>query len=476
MRKSLLLLIAASALAVSCLPAWSSDGMMVDVNDKHLAEAGLVAVDVSMPENSSESYLQYDDLASQAASKPIAQNFELKLGTYVLQWDREMDVTEVIDQLPKFEREQAAAKIKKMPNLVSSEAKIEAWEFDGSDDDGLMLFVVDESKGTGKGFDTAYIDYNRNRDLTDDAPVTWDGSDDEYQKSTHWVDVQSHQGWLDGQHENHPIPTRLLMMRSRDWFYPQLQRKACWKGTVDSSDGKVEIALVDCNCNGIWGDPAAFDSKFEITAGDNVFIDINSIGKVIPRVPSKHMLSLNPVTIIANRLYKIQAEGLGDKITIAPYTGPAGKLLISGNLMGKPALARSLVVIGPTGEYDLKDFCDKPMVFPAGKFMLMNCTLGVTGSGARQSDTGAEPKRVFRIDPGKQTTLNLGGDKLHFAIKSDKKTLVLTPKSTEPIDVTATIGNMYVGSVLPLDSEQNAKVKFFDAGRKLVNISAIGYT
>ena len=44
----------------------------------------------------------------------------------------------------------------------------------GNERKSSMLGVIDESKGTGTGYDTAYVDENMNGDLTDEQPKNFE--------------------------------------------------------------------------------------------------------------------------------------------------------------------------------------------------------------------------------------------------------------------------------------------------------------
>jgi len=70
---------------------------------------------------------------------------------------------------PAAEDAKAAAASAKNPKLASAKALYLSAVF-GQDASRKMLIVVDESKGTGKGYDQAYVDENLDGDLTNDAP------------------------------------------------------------------------------------------------------------------------------------------------------------------------------------------------------------------------------------------------------------------------------------------------------------------
>ena len=429
-----------------------------------------VAIQVSPQENSQS--------MNDVQSKPVLNGLELTAGTYELLWDTDLS-SQDINYNVKYQGDQAKSRIKKLPELISAKPIINAYRFDGAEDDGLLFVVLDESKGTDKGYDTAYIDVNRNSDLSDDQPVKWKVLGDNYQQLSPWLSVQSRQGQPGGDQTNNPIQVRLRTYKSGDYFSIQPERKGTWKGVIDSNKGKIECASIDSNSNGIYGNHMVVKDNLDYESGDWIFADTNGIGRVSTTdLNGPQGIVLNDVIALTGKLYTIQTNEVGNKITIAQYTGQSGTLLVQGkNIAGFNATASSLCITGKSGVYYSYDLSGKPITLPIGKYNISYCGLELSTKSKQNLNLTCEINNKTEIKPNELATADIGGD-ISVAINPSKKEMALKPGASETLGLVMKIGkNATVRGISSASGESLApKVKFYNAKGDIVHTTTAGST
>ncbi|MHB0998824.1 MAG: carboxypeptidase regulatory-like domain-containing protein [Armatimonadota bacterium] len=428
-----------------------------------------IVVKVTPPENN-ENYEQF----SLADEKPIPQDLKLIPGTYTLAWNPDFNCSNGRYYIPVYLSTMASAKIKKLPDLKSKNPGYQIFKFDGAGNDGLLALVIDESKGTGKGYDTAYIDQNRNMDLSDDTPITWDGIDRDFSRNTEFVTVQSHQGKPGEEQTQHPVKIRLRVQKFDNSIDTFIESKGTWTGTIDTNKGKIKFAAIDSNNNGIFGETANPSQPEE---PDAAYADLNNVGMISLYYDSKHSLALNEVTGVAGSYYKIHISSLGDKVTVEPYEGKLGKVLVSGkNINGLKASANSISLTGKPGMFKFDDCNGSALTVPAGKYRLTECGLVLDSKMLKSPKISCTSNMNIDVKPDQQVNLEIGG-KLTTSLCPDRKELVFQPGNSENITWEINIDNKTsISSLGDLDPNENVCVKFFNEKKELVQTVKAGYT
>lgn len=409
-----------------------------------------------------------------AMNKPIPEDFELTAGTYELAWDAEIDCSQASRINRWAEGKEAKAIMSKLPKVVSEKAIFEAYRIDGNGAEGAIAIIVDESKGTGKGFDTMYMDCNRNGDMTDDEPLKFSTPVQNYSTIyTEWVNVGCKQGVKDGEACANPVQLRVQVYKSGDSlrFYPQ--RKGSWKGVIESNKGKIECALADYDSDGIYGERSAGDSS-----GDYFFADTNACGKVIIYPWGSHGASLCNVTRIGSRYYEISVPAVGDKLTIAPYTGPMGKLIVNGeDINGMKAKASQLMVSGDNGYYNFTSGSETGISMPAGEYRVRYCSMNLQDKDSTAKLLiGFNLDKKVNVEPDKTAEVVVGG-KMSMTINPEKTRMSLRPGMSEIINWNITIGDKITLSTFGDQSpQQTPKINFYDKSGKLLHSTTAGYT
>lgn len=412
--------------------------------------------------------------------KPIPADLELTPGTYELSWDPELVCSQSIYGKRNYDGDQAKSRMRKLPKLASRRAKFAAVSFDGDTDAGLLCYILDESRGTNKGYDIIYVDANRNLDLTDDKPVKI-ASDPGQRTSTPWIEVRSHQGPKNGEHAANPVKAGFRVNSYRGNTHVGLTRKGSWKGTIDTNKGKVLFASVDTNANGIYGEPLIIGDDLEIRARgcDMLYAELAD-GKRL-NLDYWGSYNMRPGTVlVAGKLYTVRVNKIGSKITVAPYTGPVGKLLVSADAM-KPAPGKvtEYTIVGKSGYYTLEGCDGKPLILPVGKYKVFSGTVSLKRKDGASLDLQCSVPGEYVVKTGKQTVISVGGKPTASGIETGKKVVYLPCGKTGAFSwnidldngaaVTRIQGNGPYGSYSPA-------VKFIDKSGKNVHTVSASYT
>ncbi|MDO8683313.1 MAG: carboxypeptidase-like regulatory domain-containing protein [Armatimonadota bacterium] len=393
-------------------------------------------------------------------------DFELKAGTYELTWDPDFICRDFVWDNYKFRNLKAKALITKLPKFVSERPFVFAFILDGNGKNRFLYIALDESKGSKKGYDTAYIDANLNGDMTDDQPVKFKIR--EYESNTSWVAVQE-------ECDNSPMQVRICMIGNAEMV--KLESKGAWVGFVESGKGKAQIALVDTNRNGIYCDPVVINDKCDWAAfGDNIFIDTTGAGRAIAVGGSPHSIRLFEVAELAGRFYTFKASPTGDKVTITPYQGPYGQLLVFGdNIQGLKGSVTDMIVMGKPGQYVFGNQNGAAITLPAGEYKVLRCALNLE-AGSKKAPISCSLDSNVIVEADKQAAVTIGG-KLSLAINPDEKEMILVPNSSKNLDWIIKIGNNVSLSSIGDRSQGSApKVNFYDKTGKLISTATAGYT
>jgi len=183
----------------------------------------------------------------------------------------------------------------------------------------ILYWVIDESAGPGKGYDTLFVDLNNDLDLSNDIPLTVQKSPpkgavlkEEYMKQQTCFSTFI----LEFDNENNSSHSIEIMPRL--WFYKDNPRLNLVPTKVRR--GHFKLA----------------GKKFDVYLGyDSVRVKLNDplcsfflVNKDDPDTPAtwEWAGSLNAMHRIGNSLYQFSATARGDKVTATKYEGDFGTL------------------------------------------------------------------------------------------------------------------------------------------------------
>lgn len=421
--------------------------------------------------------------AIEKASQPVTAESGLVLspGVYDAQWviPDDNDNIQYSPNLMATFPKNAAGRIKGNPKFASEQPvygiiepdsdarKLKTWN------KASILFALDESKGTGTGYDTIYLDSNLNDDLSDEQGVL--GSTGVGRDQTKWINffragsVCFNKLFPGSSNANPVIIGVFVAIQNGSVTSGEAALRGCWQAELDSNRGKVLIRLVDVNGNGILNDEWSMLADGTAARGDSILLDFIGKGRfedtyLLDRAPQYPVSS---VVSIKGRLYTLKPTESGDKIELRNYDGPTGKLAFKLLPIEKAAAKPTIVcAMGKTGYYRLPiDGTD--LVVPAGSYRLEKLILEIRGSDGKPSNYNLFDRRIVRVPMDNTTTVTLGGDVgLAVAPDTESVTLIRGKTSEFPVSVRLSSG----GEVLLWDSGrgQGATVDLVDASGKVV--------
>jgi hypothetical protein len=388
------------------------------------AKDGETRSDIVFPVSRSDSISAYTNDGNAARGKSAIENLRLNPGSYPVKWDQSVILSDGASPPAKISA-RLRAKIRKTPRFVSKNPCFASVQLDGlSGDSGALVIALDESGGTGTGWDTAYIDGNRNLDLSDDKPVTWKLRTGSSHYTSPWTDVMVRVAFPGQKPVRKRIRVALDLSSWSGGPYVSLIRQGAWKCTIGSNKGAVECIVADMNRNGVWGDPEIrrLDAKpgprlyrihyhYECT-GDYLFLDNNGYGHAVAGWSSPHGVRLNNWTRIAGHYYAFGASR--GALTVRAAAPSLGKLhVFASNFGRKPGRSGEIMLSGEQGVYEIETR-GEPIELPAGKWRIDDVTFNINSAITPGLQFRCEFGKTITIKPGKQLDIDLGG-RLLFA-------------------------------------------------------------
>ena len=416
--------------------------------------------------------------------KPTPADLELTAGTYALEWDPDLDCGYSV-RGKSCTGNDAKSRILKLPKLASSKPLFYAVQLDGPSDDGLLVYAVDESHGTGTGYDTIYVDLDRNRSLADDKPIRVNKPTGRAMQRSPWVEVPSHQGPVKGVHLDKPMKIGFSASSYQGMVYVNLTRKGGWRGKIDTNKGWIDCIAPDTNANGVYGDRRIVGDDLTLavgSGGDYFYADINLSGRVSMQsaMDMPHLLWLQEATMVAGKLYSMRVSPTGDKITIANYTGRTGKLVASAEKMKSlEASITSVCLTGKSGYHALSHYDGKPIDLPAGKYSVYRCTVSLKQTTGKQMELDCQPNLTVNVKAGQQAKAQLGGKFVMRGIEPDKKAVYLNAGNTSTAGWFMNLGDNITVARIEGTGDYNsyyADWKLSDKSGRVVGASKARYT
>jgi len=225
-------------------------------------------------------------------------------------------------------REDPCSTVKTYPALVSQKPLYGSIRFprqDAFNRSGVeYVFALDESKGTGTGYDRLFFDGNRNRDLTDDTPLV-PQTPPPIHSIQKWKDIEQQVIFsclsiaFEGGHEGKSAIELMPHLIITDKGYKTLSFV-----TTKAHAGQIEIS----------------GRKYEAYLGHGRFVSgcfdrpMTAL-RLVPSDPSEQLAEwiwgdrLMAIHKIAGRYWQFAATPAGDRLTVKPYPKAIGTFEIS---------------------------------------------------------------------------------------------------------------------------------------------------
>lgn len=408
--------------------------------------------------------------------KPVLADIELVPGTYKLTWNSDLDTSDILNFPDELDSDEAKSKLNKFPEMKSGTAVFGAFALDGKGTQGMLFYAVDESAGEGKGYDTAYIDMNRNLDLTDDKPVKLVYDEEEECLVTDWVAV-SGKGVKPGEADLRPFKVKLSVEDYDDEILVYAYAKGTYTGTIDTNKGKIAVAAIDANSNGIYGerlDPKKKVFPFE-SKNDVIYADINGCGALHLDFMSKQEIPLTDVSLIAEKLYEIRVSGSGESLTIKRYSGPMGELVLNcDTLKGVDASITGLEISGVIGSKELEEYDGKPLALPAGEYKIDSCLVRVKSDSGKPIDLSCSTELSAVVKGGEKTVVSVGGQFKALGINAARNFIYMNSGASNKFSWDLSLGDGV--TVMGIDGVGDATVKISDGNGENPHTLKAGYT
>jgi len=272
--------------------------------------------------------------------------------------------------------------------------------------------VLDESQGTGRGYDRLYVDADGNRDLRDEKPVEgtvrasrsytrsqfnaaevrvrYGGEDLPWTFSAYCYSYQSRGG----------VPTSL-----------QVSSAAYCEGTVEVGGKQVKLAVVDGDSNGCFNNYYAMPRGARSTrgrlyaSGDWILVDANSDGRYDVDSMGLEAFGCGRHLLVDGECYEVKISSCGRRLSVEPAKARCGLLSRrGGGTFSAAFLTRSygMLTVRSTGE---------PVKVPAGTYKLYACSFEAkddAGTVWRATGQGGSSGQLIRVVAGKATTARFG--------------------------------------------------------------------
>jgi len=301
-------------------------------------------------------------------------------------------------------REATAADLAKYKGLSSQKCLLGTSE--------RLQVIVDESKGTGKGYATAYViplpleEEALILDVAAALKITLK------EAGGSLVPAEPVTGTIElvladkDAKVKRKVGADLEIMLSQRLCYAYLLGN--WRGKLKTDVGDLEIHLLDLDSNG------AYNDKVTVENGQARPADIIYVGELPETFGMEqyaNILFLGEAVGYDGKLYAIEVSPTGESLEVRPYAGQAGKLRITAkDGRGKPASCLFALVTGEKAIFCPRGDTGREIDLPAGSYPTMAVMVA-----AKAPDMKAPialmiaSERSFTISKGKTTVVSFGG-------------------------------------------------------------------
>jgi hypothetical protein len=267
----------------------------------------------------------------------------------------------------------------------------------GDGEDNIYTFVIDESAGTGTGFDTLYADLNNDNRLdpnTEKFPLALSGLTTEREKPVRITLSVSAGG------KTIPYAFDFTAFRYKDRNHPVEKIHAnCRNSTVMIGeavfDGKrYKVALADLDSNGLFN-----DYEQDVFQGDRFFVDLDGNGSFSGGSRSEENFPYAQYTQIAGKWYTVEASPDGGTVRIQPSQPTFGTI--------KAAAHTRQVGLSSPRQFQSIDFTDGRAEALSGVFQVRGIWLEIVDGHYQRWSTFGRYRQsgpTITIEPDQETT------------------------------------------------------------------------
>jgi len=218
--------------------------------------------------------------------------------------------------------------VARYPRFTSSAPLFGRIDLDSNASGGRGLvayhFALDESKGTGAGYDTLYFDANSNLDLTDDKLLT--GQPGAPELTTPFENVAIPWNFGPG------MPSRTVEFipglrsdTSRDTTWFILAYASARRGRIRIGRRAYDVTLTcQGSINGRYDNPDMKSMLYAVRPGRVCFFKHHRLFNI--HAPENEVFPLIQMPHVGGKWYRFSTTPLGDVLSVKPYNGDTGVL------------------------------------------------------------------------------------------------------------------------------------------------------
>ncbi len=333
---------------------------------------------------------------------------------------------------------------------------------------------LDESKGTGTGYDTAYVlegELGESEcDLTADAfkikLKKQDGLLQSAESSGPVVDLTIGE-------EGSQITKKAVLgvdvhMSGEQPQLAMLVMRGGWYGTLKTDKGDLDVQLIDVNSNGIYGDKVSANADQPYPNPGDVVL----IGGMPTRFEDYgNLLYLGDVVSYGGKLYEMSVSKTGETIDVQSYTSPVGKLRIEAlDGRGKPSRCSTAMLFGNSGMFSTDG---GELTVPPGEYRWLTAGIVPTQEGPEEKHFGitVQPKSTVKVTKGKTAVTKIGGP-MKVEIAPGMGVITVSQGGMKMIQLSFTVGGDELGGVM---GNRMAWVNIRDRKGKLLSSKQSGF-
>lgn len=236
-------------------------------------------------------------------------------------------------------------------------------------DDNRYTSVIDESKGTGSGYDTIYIDANNNENLADDAKLS--GTPPPHQQNRLEFPLVEISVEIGGREYPYYLTPSTQTYRGRTDIL--VSSSSYCLGELTFGEKTYPMALFDDDRNGLFNDIRAIPSESErrgqvYTSGDVLVFDLDGDGKFQNSHPvTAEMYHVGKYISFGDTCYELDIAPHGRSMTVRETETPCGYIKTK-----HPNY--SVELLGDSGPLKLNSSESTGKV-PVGEYRLATCLL-----------------------------------------------------------------------------------------------------
>jgi hypothetical protein len=358
--------------------------------------------------------------------------------------------------------------LEKEPRHVSSHVRYGSIRLGENPDP--YSYLLDESGGTGTGYDTIHFDANNNETLTDDGPGvvrTHVSESDLTQATFPPIEITLEQ-------DGRSYPYHIRAVAETTTGNVEFGPAGYWEGEILCSGAQHKIALFDTNFNGRYDDRSVVQEDLLSTPpGDTFFIDLDGDGEIsIAREFAPEACRLGKYFVVDRRCFQLDVAADGSNVTVSETDVPTGRLRFIGlgshgdywiELRGpdgpiKLALGRHSVPV-PAGQYHIVscipcDEKDERNKHSQAQWTMLNQPVTVSANGRTELMLEGLFARVSAVQPKtqeKQVAADVDfGPRYGESATSKKKNAGIRPAMTNVLkaeEKSTRIGDPLIASV-----------------------------